>query len=137
MPFAAGETSDLLGRALAENLAKVVGQTVVVENLPGARGKLGTEFAVRAPADGYTLLLATSTHAANASLFNELSYDAVKDFAPVTLIATVPYVLAVHPNLPVRTLNELITFGEGPAGIAALTSRLSAPRASGIFQASF
>jgi tripartite-type tricarboxylate transporter receptor subunit TctC len=122
VPFAAGDGLDVLGRALAEKLAKAVGQSVVVENRPGTRGKVGTEFAAHAPADGYTLLLASSTHAVNVSLLNELSYDTVKDFAPVTLVATVPYLVVVHPRLPVGTFKELINFAKERPGTLKFTS---------------
>jgi tripartite-type tricarboxylate transporter receptor subunit TctC len=122
VPFPAGDTVDLLARVLAEKLAKRLGQTVVVENRPGTRGKLGTEFAAHAPADGYTLLLATSTHAVNVSLLKDLSYDPLKDFASVSLIATVPYLLAVHPGMPVRSVQELIAFTKERAGSINFTS---------------
>jgi tripartite-type tricarboxylate transporter receptor subunit TctC len=122
VPFAAGDGLDVIGRALAEKLSKAVGQAVIVENRPGTRGKVGTEFVARAPADGYTLLLTSSAHAVNVSLFNELSYDTVKDFAPVSLIATMPYLLVVHPRLPVGTVKELITFAKERAGTLKFTS---------------
>jgi tripartite-type tricarboxylate transporter receptor subunit TctC len=122
VPFAAGDTADVLGRALAEKLAKRIGQTIAVENRPGTRGKIGAEFAGHAPADGYTLLLATSTHAANVNLLKDVSFDPVKDFAPISLVATVPYLLVVHPSLPVKTVKELITSAKESPGSLSFAS---------------
>ena len=81
---------------------------VVVENRGGANGIIGTEVVARAPADGYTLLFVSSPHSVNPSLYQKLPYDTLRDFAPVSMVATSPYLLVVHPSLPVRNVKELI-----------------------------
>jgi tripartite-type tricarboxylate transporter receptor subunit TctC len=109
VPFAPGGTTDILGRTIAEKLAIALGQPVVVENKPGAGGGVGAEYTAKQPADGYTIMGGTiSTHAINASLYKSLGYDPVRDFAPVTLIARVPNMLVVNPNLPAKDVRELI-----------------------------
>ncbi len=100
VPFAAGGTTDLLARALAPELQKAFGQPFVVDNKPGAGGNNGAGEVSKATADGYTLLMGTvGTHAINASLYPKLPFDPVKDFAPITLVAGVPNVLAINPAL--------------------------------------
>lgn len=109
VPFTAGGSTDVVGRTLAEKLQAALKQTVVVENKPGQGGGLGAQAVAKAPADGYTLFGGTiSTHAINASLYKNLGYDPVKDFEPVALVATLPNVLLVDPNLGVNTVAELI-----------------------------
>lgn len=109
VPFTAGGSTDVVGRTLAEKLQVALKQTVVVENKPGQGGGLGAQFVAKAAADGYTLFGGTiSTHAINASLYKNLGYDPVKDFEPVALVATLPNVLLVDPNLGVNTVAELI-----------------------------
>ena len=99
VPFAAGGTTDILARALAPELQKAFGQTVIVENKPGAGGNNGAAEVARAAGDGYTLLMGTvGTHAINVSLYRKLPYDPVKDFVPVTLVAAVPNVLVMNPG---------------------------------------
>jgi tripartite-type tricarboxylate transporter receptor subunit TctC len=124
-PFSPGGGVDIVARALAQKLADKWGQQVVVDNRTGATGIIGTDIAAHAPPDGYTLLLGNAaTHAVNVSLFKKLPYDAVKDFAPITLIGRVPEMLVVHPALPATTVKELIglaktkplTFGSAGAG---------------------
>ncbi|WP_119293181.1 tripartite tricarboxylate transporter substrate binding protein [Azohydromonas sediminis] len=98
VPFPAAGTTDILARALAPELQRVFGQPFVVDNKPGAGGNTGSAEVARAPADGHTLLMGTvGTHAINASLYAKMPYDPVKDFAPVTLVASVPNVLVVNP----------------------------------------
>ncbi|WP_252511230.1 Bug family tripartite tricarboxylate transporter substrate binding protein [Phreatobacter aquaticus] len=110
VPFAAGGTTDLLGRVVAERLASRTGGTFIVENKAGAGGNLGVAAVARAPADGYTLTMGTvSTHAINPSVYRKMPYDHVKDFTPLSLIASVPNLLMVNVGLPVRTVAELIT----------------------------
>lgn len=109
VPYAPGGTSDLLGRLIAQHLGAALGRTVVVENRPGAGTGVGASFVARAPADGSTLLLATSTTLAiNPALYPKLTYDPAKDFAPVGLVAAVPFIAVVNPQLKVRTLDELV-----------------------------
>ena len=110
VPFTAGGSTDVVGRTLAEKLQAALKQTVVVENKPGQGGGIGASFVAKAPPDGYTLFGGTiSTHAINASLYKNLPYDPVKDFEPVALVATLPNVLLVDPNLGVNSVAELIT----------------------------
>jgi tripartite-type tricarboxylate transporter receptor subunit TctC len=109
VPFTAGGSTDVVGRTIAEKLQVALKQTVVIDNKPGQGGGIGASFVAKAPADGYTLFGGTiSTHAINASLYKNLSYDPVKDFEPVALVAFLPNVLLVDPNLGVNSVAELI-----------------------------
>ena len=113
VPFAPGGPTDILARAVSAKLTESLGQSVVVENRGGAGGNIGAEIVARAPPDGYTLLMgATSTHGINPHLYTRLGFDPVKDFAPVTLVANTPSLLAVHPSLPVRTVRDLIALAK-------------------------
>ncbi len=109
VPFAPGGTTDILARLIAPKLADALGQPVVVENRPGAAGALGSEMLAKSPADGYTIGGGTiSSHAINATLYSKLAYDPVRDFAPITMLATQPNMLIVHPSLGVTSVAELI-----------------------------
>ena len=109
VPFAPGGTTDILARTVGEKLALALGQPVVIENKPGAGGGVGAEFTAKAAPDGYTIMGGTiSTHAINASLYNKLPYDPVKDFVAITLIARVPNMLVVTPAIPAANVKELI-----------------------------
>lgn len=109
IPFAAGGSTDLVGRLVAEKMSKGLGQQVIVENRGGAGGNLGAAAVAKAAPDGYTILMATvATHALNPAVYTKMPYDAVKDFAPISLLVTVPNVLAVHPSVPANTPQELI-----------------------------
>jgi tripartite-type tricarboxylate transporter receptor subunit TctC len=109
VPFAPGGTTDILARVVGEKLAITLGQPVVVENKPGAGGGVGADFTAKAAPDGYTIMGGTiSTHAINASLYNKLPYDPVKDFVAITLIARVPNLLVVTPSIPASNVKELI-----------------------------
>src|ERR1700716_2665165 len=104
VPFPAGGPLDIVARAIGQDLTKSWGQPVIVDNRPGAGGNIGADLVAKAPPDGYTILMgAVSTHAINVTLYTKLPYDPIKDFAPVTLITSVPNVLVLHPSLPVRT----------------------------------
>jgi tripartite-type tricarboxylate transporter receptor subunit TctC len=107
-PFAAGGPSDLIGRLLADKLSKTLGQQFYVEDHAGAGGNIGMTMAARSPADGYTILVASSSFSVNPSLYAGNPYDPFKDFAPVTLAVDSPNVLMVHPSMPVKTVKELI-----------------------------
>ena len=110
VPFAPGGTTDILGRMVAAGLTNVLGQPVVVDNKPGQAGSIGAAELARAPADGYTVGGGTiSSHAINASLYDKLSYDPLKDFSPITMLATLPNMLIVHPSLNVSTVGELVS----------------------------
>jgi len=106
--FAAGGGIDVMTRFYAQRLSESLKQPFVIENRPGAAGTIAGELVAKAPPDGYTLTGVSVTHAINASLYSKLPYDTVKDFAPISLIALMPDVVAVHPSLPVKTLPELL-----------------------------
>jgi tripartite-type tricarboxylate transporter receptor subunit TctC len=109
VPFAPGGTTDILGRMVAAGLSSSLGQPVVVENKPGQAGSIGAAELARAAPDGYTIGGGTiSSHAINATLYPKLSYDPVKDFAPITMLATLPNMLIVHPSLNVASVRELV-----------------------------
>jgi len=110
-PFAAGGALDLIARGLGAKLAESMGQPVVVENRAGASGAIGSEAVARSAPDGYTLLLgATTTHGVNPALNPKLPYDPVKDFTPVSLVATIPHALVVNPSLPVNSVQDLVKY---------------------------
>ena len=117
VPFAAGGTTDTLGRLIGQQLGTALGTTVVVENKGGAAGSIGSEAAARAAPDGYTLLGGTvSSHAINVSLYPKLGYDPIKSFSPVTLIGTNPVVLVVSANSPRKTLKDVLAAAKGKEG---------------------
>jgi tripartite-type tricarboxylate transporter receptor subunit TctC len=110
-PFAAGGALDLIARGVGAKLAESMGQPVVVENRAGASGAIGSEAVARSAPDGYTLLLgATTTHGVNPALNPKLQYDPVKDFTPVSLVATIPHALVVNPSLPVNSVQDLVKY---------------------------
>ncbi len=112
-----GSAGDLLSRLLAEPLGKGLGQTVIVDNRPGAGGNIAGAIVARAPPDGYNLFLTTiSTHGINPTLYATLPFDPVKDFAPIILSASSPNVLVVHPSMPVKTLKQLVAIGKSRPG---------------------
>ena len=117
VPFPAGGPLDIVARAIGQELNKSWGQAVVIDNRPGAGGNIGADLVAKAPADGYTILMgAVSTHAINVTLYNKLPYDPIRDFAPVTLITSVPNVLVVHPSVPANNVKELIALAKSRPG---------------------
>jgi tripartite-type tricarboxylate transporter receptor subunit TctC len=128
VPFAPGGGTDVIARYLAAGMSESMGRQVVVDNRAGANGLIGTEIVARAPPDGYTLLFVSSPHSVNPSLY-KLPYDTLRDFAPIAMVATSPYVLVVHPSLPARNVKELvalakarpdqISYGSGGSGSSA------------------
>lgn len=117
VPFPPGGTTDILARVAGQKITEAFGQQVIIDNRPGAGGNIGTELVAKAAPDGYTLLTDPgSTLTINPSLFAKLSYDVLKDFAPVTIIAAVPNLLVVHPSLPVKSVKELITLAKARPG---------------------
>src|SRR5437879_9462063 len=116
LPFPPGGGTDILGRLLAERLAVNLGQPVVTENRGGAGGNVGAEAAARAAPDGYTIVLVAPSLAISPSLYSKLNYDPVKDFAPVSLVATVPNVMVTHPSVPANTLAEFIRLAKTKPG---------------------
>jgi tripartite-type tricarboxylate transporter receptor subunit TctC len=117
VPQAPGGASDALSRIIAAKLGEKWGQQVIVENRPGAGGNIGTAEAAKSPADGHTLLLGyIGTHAINQSLYRNLSWDPIRDFAPVATLAAVPFVVVVNPNLAANTTQELIASARSATG---------------------
>ena len=129
VPFPAGASTDVIARVIGQKLSQQLGQQIVIENRAGASGNIGADAVAKAPPDGYTIGIATaSTHAVAASLNASLPYDPIKDFAPVGMLGSQPYVLVLHPALPARNVAELIalararpgTLNYGSAGVASL-----------------
>src|SRR3954468_24741796 len=116
VPFATGGTSDILARFGAPPLWQALGQPVVVDNRPGAGSNGGNEIVAKAPADGYTLLMATPALASNQALYGKLNYDPIANFSPVTLVAEIPIALVVHPSMPTKTVKELIALAKAQPG---------------------
>lgn len=116
VPLAAGGPSDTMARTLAQKLGEVVKHNVIVENRPGASGIIGTEIAAKSPPDGYTLLLVSTAVSVNPSLFKKLPYDTLRDITAVSLLAGTPYMLTVHPSLPVKTVKQLIALAKARPG---------------------
>jgi tripartite-type tricarboxylate transporter receptor subunit TctC len=117
VPFAAGGTSDLVTRIVGQALGTELKVAVIVDNRPGAGGNIGSELVARAAPDGYTLLMGTvATHGINATLYKKMPFDPVKDFAPVSLVASTPSVLEVNPSLPVKSVQELIAYAKSNPG---------------------
>ncbi len=139
VPFPAGSSTDIIARIVAQKLSHRLGQQIVIENRAGASGNIGADAVAKAAPDGYTIGIATaSTHAVAASLSANLPYDPIKDFAPVAMIGSQPYVLVLQPALPARNLAELIalakakpgTLNYGSAGVASLAHLATALFAS-------
>jgi tripartite-type tricarboxylate transporter receptor subunit TctC len=120
--FPPGGSTDLAARALSERLAEALGQPIVVENRPGASGNIGAEAVARAAPDGYTLLMAATSFATSPAFFPKLGWDPVKDFAPVSLVATVPIVVVVNPAVPAKNPQELIAYSKANPGKLNLAS---------------
>lgn len=117
VPFTPGAGTDVVARAVAAKIGPVLGQNVIVENRPGAGGTVGSEFVANSPKDGYTILMGnTSTLAIAPSLYRKLSYDPMRDFAPVALVTTTENVMVVHPSLPVRNVQEFIALAKAKRG---------------------
>lgn len=116
VPSPPGGGTDIVARVLGQHFSKALGQTFFVENKPGAGNMIGIEAVARSPGDGYTLLMVASTLALNSVLFKKVPYDPVRDFAPITLAATAPNVLIVHPSLPAQSLAEFIALAKRKPG---------------------
>ena len=117
VPFPPGGSTDIVARIVAQKISVRLGQQIVIDNRGGAGGTVGTAAAAKAPADGYSLLVgSTSTHVVAPSVYAKLEYDPVKDFAPISLIGVSPYLLAVHPAVPAKTLKELIDLMKAKPG---------------------
>jgi tripartite-type tricarboxylate transporter receptor subunit TctC len=117
VPYPAGGPLDIVARLLAQKVSQAVAQPVVVDNKPGAGGNIGADVVAKAPADGYTILMgAVATHAINPALYRNMPYDAVRDFAPVTQVASTPNVLVVHPSVPAKSVQEFIAYAKANPG---------------------
>ena len=116
VPFPAGSANDQVARFIQPQMSAALGQQVVIDNRAGAAGNLGAEIAAKSPPDGYTLMVGNIAHAVSATLYSKLGYDLVRDFAPVTLLASGSFTLAVHPSLPARSVKELIAFAKKRPG---------------------
>ena len=123
LPYPPGGGTDVIARPLAQKLTENLGQQVIVDNRGGANGNIGMEFVAKSPPDGYTLLFALSAQfAVNPSLYPKLPYDPVRDYAPISLLANAPYLLIVHPSLPVKSVPELLAFVKQRPGQLAYSS---------------
>jgi tripartite-type tricarboxylate transporter receptor subunit TctC len=116
VPLAAGGPGDVLARAIGQKLSESTGQPVVIDNRPGANTNIGHEAAAKAPPDGYTVLMTASTLTINPALYPKLPFDAITSFTPVTLFATTPLLLVVHPSLPAKSVKELVAFAKARPG---------------------
>lgn len=117
VPFAPGTATDVLARTIAEPMARRLGATIVIENKVGASASIGATAVARARNDGHTILLGSSTtHAANAALFNKLTYDPIADFAPIALLGEIPQVMVVEPSVPARTVAEFVAHARAQRG---------------------
>jgi tripartite-type tricarboxylate transporter receptor subunit TctC len=135
VPFAAGGTSDILARAIGVKLGEALGQSVIVESKTGANGNIGADFVAKAQPDGYTLLLTdVSVLTTNPSVYPNMPFDSIKDFAPVIMVAYSPHVLGVHPSLPVNSIKELIEHAKANPGKLnfAISGTGGAPHLAGI-----
>lgn len=138
VPYAAGGATDVIARLLATDLSKELGQPIVAVNKPGAGTTLAASEVARAKPDGYSLYMTTAAHTISASLYNNLRYDPIKDFAPITLVARIPIVLVVTPSLKVKTLAEYIDYAKkGGAGVSVGSPGNGSPQhlASALFKA--
>jgi tripartite-type tricarboxylate transporter receptor subunit TctC len=117
VPAAAGGPTDATARLIANSMQQTLGQTIVVDPKPGGGGNIGAEAVARAEPDGYTILMATiGTHAINQTLYKKLPFDPIKDFAPVSQVVQYPLILVVNPNLPVKSVKELIAYAKAKPG---------------------
>jgi tripartite-type tricarboxylate transporter receptor subunit TctC len=132
VPFAPGGGTDILARVIGQKLTESMGQQVVVDNRAGAGGNIGAELTAKAPRDGYTILMVSASYAVNASLY-PLAFDPIKDLAPITQVASVPFVLVAHPALPANNAKELIALARARPGSLnyASSGNGSAPHLAG------
>ena len=122
VPQAAGSSSDIFARLIGQWLSERLGQQFIIETRPGAGGNVGTEAVVRAPADGYTLLLVNSQNAISATVYDKLNFNFIRDIAPVAGIIRLPLVMEVNPSVPAETVTEFITYAKANPGQIALAS---------------
>jgi tripartite-type tricarboxylate transporter receptor subunit TctC len=116
VPFPAGGGTDILARLVGQRMSEALGQQIITDNRAGAGGTIGTDLAAKAPADGYTIILVSGSHAINPGLYPKLPYDTVNDFSAISQIATSPGILVVHPALPVKSVRDLIALARSKPG---------------------
>jgi tripartite-type tricarboxylate transporter receptor subunit TctC len=132
LPFPPGGGTDTLGRGIGQKLGESMGQTIVLDNRPGAGANIGAEIAAHAVPDGYTLLMTNIAHSINVTLYRKLNYDYLKDFSPVTRLASTPNILVVHPSIPAKSVKELIALAKAKPGMNYASSGSgSAPHLAG------
>jgi tripartite-type tricarboxylate transporter receptor subunit TctC len=122
VPFPPGGGTDFIARLVGQKLTELWGQQLIVENRPGASMMIASEIVAKAPPDGYTIIMSSSNHTINPSLYSKIPYDTMGDFAPVTVVGTSPFVLVVHPSLPVTSVKELIELARARKGQIAYAS---------------
>jgi len=116
IPWPPGGSNDVVGRIVMQKLGETLGQQFVIDNRPGAAGSIGSDVVAKAPADGYTLMVHSTTHVGNAHLYKKLPYDTLKDFTGVAMLVSQPGVLTVHPSLPVKSVKEFIALAKSRPG---------------------
>jgi|KBSMisStandDraft_5_1062788.scaffolds.fasta_scaffold24251_4 tripartite-type tricarboxylate transporter receptor subunit TctC len=114
--FPAGSGADIVARTIGQKMAESLAQQIVIDNRAGAGGIIGSDLAAKAAPDGYTIVMVSSAHTINASMYSKLPYDPARDFAPITMLASTPYLLVAHPSLPVRNVAELIALAKSKPG---------------------
>ena len=114
--FSGGSTTDLIGRVIAQKMGDGLGQTVIMENRPGAGANIAAELVARSAPDGYTMLIANAGISVSASAYAKLNYSALRDFAPVSQVSSTPHILIIHPSLPVKSVKELVAFAKARPG---------------------
>jgi tripartite-type tricarboxylate transporter receptor subunit TctC len=114
--FAAGSTTDLIGRVLAQKMSEGLGQQIIVDNRPGAGSNIAYELTAKAPPDGYTLVIANAGIATGATAYVKLNYNALRDLTPVSQVSSTPHILVVHPSLPVKSVKDLVAFTKSRPG---------------------
>lgn len=112
LPVSAGGGTDIVTRNIAQQLSKILGESVIVDNKPGAGGNLAADQVAHAKPDGYTLIVVTASHATNSNLYKKLSYDPIKDFSPISQLTSQPYLFVVNNNVPAKTIKEFIAFAQ-------------------------
>ncbi len=116
VPYPPGGPTDITARVVAAEMSKTIGQSIVIDNRPGASGMIGSEMVTKAAPDGYTLLANASIHVINPSVYSDMRFDAIKDFTPITLLAQVPLVLVVPANSPIKSVKDLVQFAKANPG---------------------
>ncbi|MGZ5138479.1 MAG: tripartite tricarboxylate transporter substrate binding protein, partial [Burkholderiales bacterium] len=116
VPFAPGGGTDILTRVIAPKMSEMLRQQIIVDNRPGAGSQIGTDLVVKAPPDGYTVLMVDTAFTTNPSLYSKLPYDSIKDLVPVSLSASAPVIMVVHPSVPAKTAKELVALARSHPG---------------------